>query len=200
MKNNRSGLYTGEAMTKMRQNADILVDASGQPATFTAKFTKDGVTTKITYADMADLKRKADNGTITQAELDKFGFANSAMVQSAFEDIEKQAAEAAKLLEADGISARVINIHTIKPIDKEIILKAAKETGLIITAEEHSIIGGLGSAVAETVAEECPVPVVRIGVNDEFGHSGPAADLLKEFGLCKENIVAKTKEAVKKFK
>ena len=111
-----------------------------------------------------------------------------------------EAVEAAKLLEADGISARVINIHTIKPIDKDIILKAAKETGLIITAEEHSIIGGLGSAVAETVAEECPVPVVRIGVNDEFGHSGPAADLLKEFGLCKENIVAKTKEAVKKFK
>ena len=111
-----------------------------------------------------------------------------------------EAVEAAKLLEADGISARVINIHTIKPIDKDIILKAAKETGLIITAEEHSIIGGLGSAVAETVAEECPIPVVRIGVNDEFGHSGPAADLLKEFGLCRENIVAKTKEAVKKFK
>ena len=111
-----------------------------------------------------------------------------------------EAVEAAKLLESEGISARVINIHTIKPLDREIICKAAKETGLIITAEEHSVIGGLGSAVAEAVAEECPVPVIKIGVNDEFGHSGPAVDLLKEFGLSRENIAEKTKEAVKKFK
>ncbi|MDD6059275.1 MAG: transketolase family protein [Ruminococcus sp.] len=108
-----------------------------------------------------------------------------------------EALEAAKLLEADGISARVVNIHTIKPLDKELICKCAKETGVIVTAEEHSIIGGLGSAVAEAVTECCPVPVVKVGVNDEFGHSGPAVDLLKEFGLCAENIANKAKEAVK---
>ena len=108
-----------------------------------------------------------------------------------------EAVEAAKALEADGISARVVNIHTIKPLDKELICKCAKETGLIVTAEEHSIIGGLGSAVAEAVTECCPVKVVKIGVNDEFGHSGPAVDLLKEFGLSAENIAKTVKEAVK---
>ena len=108
-----------------------------------------------------------------------------------------EALKAAETLAAEGISARVINIHTIKPLDKDIICKAAKETGVIVTAEEHSVIGGLGSAVAETVTECCPVPVIKVGVNDVFGHSGPAADLLKEFGLCAENIVTKVKEAVK---
>lgn len=107
-----------------------------------------------------------------------------------------EAVEAAKQLEAEGIDARVINIHTIKPIDKDIICKAAKETGLIVTVEEHSVIGGLGSAVAETVTESTPVPVVKIGVNDEYGHSGPAAELLKEFGLCADNIAAVVKKAV----
>ena len=108
-----------------------------------------------------------------------------------------EALQAAETLTGEGISARVVNIHTIKPLDKELICKCAKETGVIVTAEEHSIIGGLGSAVAEAVTECCPVPVVKIGVNDEFGHSGPAVDLLKEFGLSAENIVAKAKEAVK---
>ena len=108
-----------------------------------------------------------------------------------------EALEAAKMLEADGISARVVNIHTIKPLDKELICKCAKETGVIVTAEEHSVIGGLGSAVAEAVTECCPVPVVKIGVNDEFGYSGPAVELLKKFGLSSDNIAAKVKEAVK---
>ena len=108
-----------------------------------------------------------------------------------------EALKAAETLAAEGINARVINIHTIKPLDKDIICKASCETGVIVTAEEHSVIGGLGSAVAETVTECCPVPVVKVGVNDVFGQSGPAADLLKEFGLCAENIVAKVKEAVK---
>ena len=103
---------------------------------------------------------------------------------------------AADMLEAEGISVRVINIHTIKPLDKEIICKAAQETGVIVTAEEHSVIGGLGSAVAEAVTECCPVPVVKIGVNDVYGHSGPAVDLLKEFGLSAENIVEKVKYAI----
>lgn len=103
---------------------------------------------------------------------------------------------AADMLASEGIKARVINIHTIKPLDKEIICKAAKETGVIVTAEEHSVIGGLGSAVAETVTECCPVPVVKVGVNDVFGHSGPAVELLKEFGLSAENIAEKAKYAL----
>ena len=106
------------------------------------------------------------------------------------------AVEAAELLKAEGISARAINIHTIKPIDREIIAKAAKETGAIVTAEEHNIIGGLGSAVSEVVCEECPVPVVRLGVEDQFGRSGKVPALLEMYGLTKENIVAKAKKAI----
>mgnify|MGYP002541259218 FL=1 len=109
-----------------------------------------------------------------------------------------EALDAAEQLAADGISARVLNIHTIKPLDVDLIAKAAAETGLLITVEEHSIIGGLGAAVAEAVCDTCPVPVVRIGVNDEYGHSGPAVDLLKEFGLCAEHIVEVTKASMAK--
>ncbi len=103
---------------------------------------------------------------------------------------------AAETLKEEGIDARVINIHTIKPIDKDILIKAAKETGAIVTAEEHSIIGGLGSAVTEVLSEDYPVPVVRLGVNDTFGKSGPALELLKIFGLDAANIVEKAKKAV----
>lgn len=106
------------------------------------------------------------------------------------------ALEAAEMLKADGIDARVINIHTIKPIDKEILVKAAKETGAIVTAEEHNIIGGLGGAVCEALAEEYPVPVVRLGVEDTFGKSGPALELLKIYGLDAEHIAEKAKKAV----
>lgn len=102
---------------------------------------------------------------------------------------------AAETLANEGISARVINIHTIKPIDREIIVKAAQETGLIITAEEHSIIGGLGSAVSEVVCEAAPCRVVRVGVNDTFGHSGPAVELLKQFGLSAAHIAEVAREA-----
>lgn len=109
-----------------------------------------------------------------------------------------EAVEAGKVLAEQGIDARVINIHTIKPIDRDIIIRAAKETGKIITVEEHSVIGGLGSAVAEVVTETVPVPVIKIGVQDKFGHSGPAVPLLKEFGLCTDNIVKVTKEALGK--
>ena len=107
-----------------------------------------------------------------------------------------EALAAAETLAAQGINARVINMATIKPIDRELVIAAAKETGVIVTVEEHSIIGGLGSAVAETVCEACPVPVVRIGVEDKFGASGPAVQMLKIYGLCAENIVEKTKAAV----
>ena len=103
---------------------------------------------------------------------------------------------AAEQLKTEGIRARVINMATIKPIDREAIIAAARETGAIVTAEEHTIIGGLGSAVSEVVCETIPVPVVRVGVNDTFGKSGPAVELLKIFGLCAENIVQKAKEAV----
>ncbi len=99
------------------------------------------------------------------------------------------ALEAYEELKAKGINARIINMPTIKPIDREIIVKAAKETGKIVTVEEHSVIGGLGSAVCDVVSEECPIPVKKIGVNDEFGYSGPATDVLKAFGLSTENIV-----------
>ena len=92
------------------------------------------------------------------------------------------------------ISARVINMATINPLDEEITLNAAKECKKIITVEEHSIIGGLGEAVCSLLSKKYPVPVQKIGVNDEFGHSGKASELLKEFGLCAENIVAETKK------
>lgn len=109
-----------------------------------------------------------------------------------------EALVAADALKADGINARVINIHTIKPIDKDIIAKAASETGTIVTVEEHSVIGGLGSAVCDVVAENCPCKVVKIGVNDVYGHSGPAVDLLKQFGLSSENIIKTVKETLGK--
>ena len=107
-----------------------------------------------------------------------------------------EALMAADTLAEQGINARVINMATIKPLDRDIIVKAASETGAIVTAEEHSVIGGLGSAVAETVAETNPVPVVRVGVEDTFGQSGPAAELLKLYGLSAENVVEKVKTAL----
>ena len=139
--------------------------------------------------DAATYKFELGKGVTMRDGSDLTIFATGLMVN--------EAVQAAEALAADGISARVVNIHTIKPLDKELICKCARETGVIVTAEEHSVIGGLGSAVAEAVTECCPVPVVKIGVNDEFGHSGPAVDLLKEFGLSAENIAAKAKEAVK---
>ncbi len=106
------------------------------------------------------------------------------------------ALEAAETLKAEGIDARVINIHTIKPLDNEILVKAASETGAIVTAEEHNIIGALGSAVTEAVCEACPVPVLRVGVEDKFGKSGKVPTLLEEYGLTAANIVAKAKAAI----
>ncbi len=109
-----------------------------------------------------------------------------------------EALEAYETLKSDGINARIVNMPTIKPIDRDIVIKAAKETGAIVTAEEHSIIGGLGSAVAEVVTEECPVPMVRVGVKDTFGFSGPANVLLGEFSLRAVDIVKAAKEAIAK--
>ncbi|MGI5969690.1 MAG: transketolase family protein [Lachnospiraceae bacterium] len=101
--------------------------------------------------------------------------------------------EAAKMLEADGIDAKVINIHTIKPLDDELILAAAKETGKVVTIEEHSVIGGLGSAVCDLLSEKLPTKVLKIGVQDTFGESGPAVELIKKYGLDGASIYEKVK-------
>ena len=101
---------------------------------------------------------------------------------------------AAEKLAADGVNAKVINIHTIKPLDEELVVAAAKETGKVVTVEEHSIIGGLGGAVCECLAEKAPVPVKRIGIHDVFGESGPALELLHKYGLDAEGIYKQIKE------
>ena len=101
--------------------------------------------------------------------------------------------EAAEKLAADGIEAKVINIHTIKPLDEELIAEAAKETGKIVTVEEHSVIGGLGSAVCDVVAEKAPTKVMKIGINDTYGESGPAVELVKKYGLDADSIYEKVK-------
>ena len=129
-------------------------------------------------------------GEVLQDGTDVAIIANGIMVPEAI--------EAGKVLAEQGISARVINMATIKPLDEELVLKAAKDCGKVITVEEHSVIGGLGEAVCSLLAEKCPTPVKRIGVNDEFGHSGPAGALLKAFGLCADNIVNVAKEFVGK--
>ena len=105
--------------------------------------------------------------------------------------------EAAEKLAADGIDAKVINIHTIKPLDEDLIIASAKETGRIVTVEEHSVIGGLGSAVCDVLAEKAPAPVCKIGVNDVFAESGPAVELVKKYGLDADSIYTKVKEFCK---
>ena len=106
------------------------------------------------------------------------------------------AVEAADILASEGIDAGVINIHTVKPIDTALLAAAAKKSGAVVTAEEHNVIGGLGAAVCEALAETCPVPVLRVGVNDEFGRSGQVPELLEIYGLTAKNIVEKAKEAI----
>lgn len=137
------------------------------------------------FHDEATFKFEIGKGEVLQEGTDVAIIANGLLVNEAI--------EAGKALAEAGISARVINLCTIKPLDEELVLKAAKECCKVITCEEHSIIGGLGEAVCALLAEKCPTPVRRIGVNDEFGHSGPAAALLKQFGLSAEHIVEVTK-------
>jgi len=135
------------------------------------------------------MKFEIGKGEILKDGTDVAIIANGLMVNEAL--------VAAEALAADGINAMVINMATIKPLDEELVLAAAKKCGKVITCEEHSVIGGLGEAVCAVLSEKCPTPVKRIGVNDEFGHSGPAAALLKQFGLSAENIVATAKELCK---
>ena len=132
------------------------------------------------------MKFEIGKGEVLKEGTDVAIIANGLMVNEAL--------VAAEELAADGINAMVINMATIKPLDEELVIAAAKKCGKIITCEEHSIIGGLGEAVCGVLSEKCPTPVKRIGVNDEFGHSGPAAALLKQFGLCSENVVKVAKE------
>ena len=131
--------------------------------------------------DREDYKFEIGKGIVLKEGTDVTIFATGLEVSESL--------EAAKMLEKDGISAEVINIHTIKPLDEELVIASAKKTGRVITVEEHNIIGGLGEAVAALLSEKCPTRLRRIGVNDEFGHSGPAAALLKQFGLSAEHIV-----------
>ena len=109
-----------------------------------------------------------------------------------------KAMEAADLLAADGISAAVVNISTIKPLDNALITEMAQKTGAVVTAEEHNIYGGLGSAVAEVLVETCPVPMARVGVEDKFGESGLPDELLEKYGLTAANIAAKAKAVIAK--
>ena len=133
------------------------------------------------FHDEATFQFEIGKGEVLQEGNDIAIIANGLLVN--------EAVTAGKALKEAGISARVINLCTIKPLDEELVLKAARECGKIITCEEHSVIGGLGEAVCSLLSEKCPTPVRRIGVNDEFGHSGPAAALLKQFGLSAEHIV-----------
>ena len=139
--------------------------------------------------DRPDYKFELGKGVVLREGKDVTIVATGLCVSSALEAAEK--------LAADGIDAKIINIHTIKPLDEELIVAAAKETGKVVTVEEHSIIGGLGSAVCDVLSEQLPTPVLKIGVNDVFGHSGPAVELIKEFGLDGDSIAAKVKEFVK---
>lgn len=133
-----------------------------------------------------DYKFEIGKGELVKEGSDVTIIANGLMVAEAI--------NAADELKAQGIDAEVINIATIKPLDTELIVKSAKKTGKVITVEEHNVIGGLGEAVCSALSECCPTPVKRIGINDVFGHSGPAKDLLKQFGLSADNIVNETKE------
>ena len=139
--------------------------------------------------DRPDYKIELGKGVVLREGKDLTIVATGLCVSSALEAAEK--------LAADGIDAKVINIHTIKPLDEELIVAAAKETGKVVTVEEHSVIGGLGSAVCDALAEKCPVPVKKIGVQDVFGESGPAAALLAKYKLDGEGVYEQVKEFCK---
>lgn len=139
--------------------------------------------------DNPDYKFELGKGVLLRDGLDATVVASGLTVSMAL--------EAAEMLKGEGIDVRVVNIHTLKPIDKDIITSAARETGAIVTAEEHNIIGGLGSAVTEVVCESCPVPVLRVGVEDTFGRSGKVPALLEAYGLTPEHIADKVREAIK---
>lgn len=139
--------------------------------------------------DRSDYKFEIGKGVLLKEGKDVTIIASGITVSSAL--------EAAEMLAADGISAEVINIHTIKPLDEALVLASAKKTGKVVTAEEHTVIGGLGSAVCDCLSEKCPTPVLRIGMQDTFGESGPANALVEKYGLDGKGIYEKTKAFVK---
>lgn len=139
-------------------------------------------------AEMPDYKFELGKGVVYKEGRDVTITATGFMVHIAL--------EAAEMLEKEGISAKVVNIHTIKPLDTELLTKCAQETGAVVTAEEHSVIGGFGAAVCEALCESCPVPVVRVGVNDSYGRSGKVPELLEIYGLTAQNIADSAKRAI----
>lgn len=144
----------------------------------------------IVTDEIEGYKFELDKGAVLADGKDVTVIATGIMVQLAL--------KAREIMAAEGVSVRVIDMHTIKPLDEELVIKAAKETGCIVTTEEHNIIGGLGGAVAECLSENCPTPLVRHGVNDEFGRSGTAAAVLEHYKLTAEGICEKIREALKK--
>lgn len=145
-----------------------------------------------TVSDFADYKFEIGKAVRLCEGTDATIIATGMMVHEAMDAAEKLAAE--------GIHVRVLNMHTIKPLDEEAVLAAAKETGAIVTAEEHNVLGGLGGAVSEVVSSECPVPVVRVGTKDTFGRSGNAIELMKLYGLSSEKIQEAVRDAIQKKK
>ena len=141
-----------------------------------------------TVTDFPEYKFEIGKGVLLRDGTDVTIVATGYMVHLAL--------EASELLKNDGIDARVVNMHTVKPIDSELLVKAAKETGAVVTAEEHNVIGGLGAAVCEVLADVCPVPVKRVGVNDSYGRSGSVPELLEMYGLTAKNIYENAKAAV----
>ena len=139
--------------------------------------------------DNPDYKFEIGKGVVLKEGTDLTIFATGLCVSSSL--------EAAEMLEKDGISAKVINIHTIKPLDEELVVSAAKETGKVVTVEEHSVIGGLGSAVCDTLSQKAPTNVRKIGINDVFGESGPAVELVHKYGLDAEGVYNKVKAFAK---
>ena len=139
-------------------------------------------------AEMPEYKFELGKGVTYREGKDVTIVANGYMVHLAL--------EAAEILKVEGIDAGVINMHTIKPLDTELLAEAAKNSGAIVTAEEHSVIGGLGAAVCEALAESCPVPVMRVGVQDTFGRSGKVPELLEMYGLTAQNIAENARRAI----
>ena len=168
---------------EMREAVRALVDFEGPAYIRLGRLPIETVTDSI-----KDYKFEIGKAALLRDGTDVTIAANGIMVQEAL--------KAADLLEKSGISARILDMHTVKPLDEEAIMKAAKETGAIVTTEEHTIIGGLGEAVASFCSGNCPVPVVRHGVNDEFGRSGKAADVLKAYGLTAEVLAKKAMNAI----
>jgi len=168
---------------EMEQAVEALINYDGPAYMRLGRLAVDVVTDKI-----EGYKFELGKGAQLRDGKDVAIIANGMMVQEAL--------KAADMLAAEGISARVIDMHTIKPLDEEIVKKAADETGAIVVSEEHNVIGGLGAAVAEFCAENCPVPVVKHGVNDEFGRSGKAPAVLEAYGLTAEVIAEKAKKAI----